>query len=130
MIFFVIAPFGLGLANYLVPLQIGAPDMAFPRLNATSLWLFVFGGLTVFCGVAAYGGAAATGWTSYAPLSEIVQGTGAGQDLWFVGSSVGERFDDLDGDQLARHDLPVSRARHDDVADSDLHMGDRRDGAA
>ena len=85
MIFFVIAPFGLGLANYLVPLQIGAPDMAFPRLNAISLWLFVFAGLAVFCGMAAYGGAAATGWTSYAPLSEIVQGTGGGQDLWFAG---------------------------------------------
>ena len=85
MIFFVIAPFGLGLANYLVPLQIGAPDMAFPRLNAISLWLFVFAGLAVFCGMGAYGGAAATGWTSYAPLSEIVQGTGAGQDLWFAG---------------------------------------------
>ena len=47
MIFLVIAPFGLGLANYLIPLQIGAPDMAFPRLNATSYWLFLFGGLDV-----------------------------------------------------------------------------------
>ena len=48
MIFLVIAPFGFGLANYLIPLQIGAPDMAFPRLNATSFWVFLFGGLTVF----------------------------------------------------------------------------------
>ena len=85
MIFFVIAPFGLGLANYLVPLQIGAPDMAFPRLNATSFWLFVFGGIVVFLGFASYGGAAANGWTSYAPLSEISEGTGGGQDLWIVG---------------------------------------------
>lgn len=85
MIFFVVAPFGLGLANFLVPLEIGAPDMAFPRLNATSLWLFVLGGITVFCGLAAYGGGAATGWTSYAPLSEIAEGSGAGQDLWFIG---------------------------------------------
>jgi heme/copper-type cytochrome/quinol oxidase subunit 1 len=29
MVFLVIAPIGLGLANYFVPLQIGAPDMAF-----------------------------------------------------------------------------------------------------
>ena len=35
MIFLFIAPFALGPANYLIPLQIGAPDMAFPRLNAT-----------------------------------------------------------------------------------------------
>ncbi|HEX3370464.1 MAG TPA: cbb3-type cytochrome c oxidase subunit I [Candidatus Cybelea sp.] len=85
MIFFVIAPFGIGLANYLVPLQIGAPDVAFPRLNAVGLWLFVLAGITVFCGLATYGGAAATGWTAYEPLSDIVVGTGAGQDLWFVG---------------------------------------------
>ncbi|HZW54023.1 MAG TPA: cbb3-type cytochrome c oxidase subunit I, partial [Candidatus Elarobacter sp.] len=34
MIFLFVAPFGFGLANYLIPLQIGAPEMAFPRLNA------------------------------------------------------------------------------------------------
>ena len=64
MVFLVIAPFGIGLANYLVPLQIGARDMAFPRLNATSFWLFALGGVTVFAGAATYGGAAATGWTA------------------------------------------------------------------
>jgi cytochrome c oxidase subunit 1 len=85
MIFLVIAPFGFGLANFLVPLQIGAPDVAFPRLNATGLWLFVLGGLTVFAGFATYGGAAATGWTAYAPLNSLYEGTGAGQDLFFVG---------------------------------------------
>ena len=82
MIFLVIAPFGLGLANFLVPLQIGAPDVAFPRLNATAFWMFALAGITVFSGLASYGGAAANGWTSYAPLSEIAEGTGAGQDLW------------------------------------------------
>jgi cytochrome c oxidase subunit 1 len=85
MIFFVIAPFGLGLANFLVPLQIGAPDMAFPRLNATSFWLFALGGIIVFSGLGTYGGAAAYGWTAYAPLSEILVGGGAGQDMWTVG---------------------------------------------
>jgi cytochrome c oxidase subunit 1 len=85
MIFLFVAPFGLGLANFLIPLQIGAPDMAFPRLNATALWLFVFGGLTVLSGAFASGGAAASGWTAYAPLSEIRIGAGSGQDLWIVG---------------------------------------------
>jgi len=85
MIFFVIAPFGLGLANYIVPLQIGAPDMIFPRLNATSFWLFAFGGIITFLGFATYGGASSAGWTSYAPLSEVVQGTGAGMDFWIIG---------------------------------------------
>ena len=85
MIFLVIAPFALGLANYLVPLQIGAPDMAFPRLNATSFWIFLFGGLIVFAGAATNEGAAAAGWTSYVPLSEIRISTGLGQDFWIVG---------------------------------------------
>ena len=85
MIFLVIAPFALGLANYLIPLQIGAPDMAFPRLNATSYWMFLFGGLIVFAGAATNEGAASAGWTSYAPLSEIKISTGLGQDFWIVG---------------------------------------------
>jgi cytochrome c oxidase subunit I len=85
MIFLVIAPFALGLANYLIPLQIGAPDMAFPRLNATSYWMFLFGGLTVFAGAATNEGAASAGWTAYAPLSEITISTGLGQDFWIVG---------------------------------------------
>jgi cytochrome c oxidase subunit 1 len=85
MIFLVIAPFALGLANYLIPLQIGAPDMAFPRLNATSYWMFLFGGLIVFGGAATNEGAAAAGWTSYVPLSEISISTGLGQDFWIVG---------------------------------------------
>jgi len=85
MIFLFVAPFGLGLANFLIPLQIGAPDMAFPRLNAGALWLFIFGGLTVLSGAFASGGAAASGWTAYAPLSEIRIGVGNGQDLWIIG---------------------------------------------
>jgi cytochrome c oxidase subunit I len=85
MIFLVIAPFALGLANYLIPLQIGAPDMTFPRLNATSYWMFLFGGLVVFAGAATNEGAASAGWTSYAPLSEIIISTGLGQDFWIVG---------------------------------------------
>lgn len=85
MVFLVIAPFGFGLANYLIPLQIGAPDMALPRLNAFSFWLFLFGGLTVFLGAATNGGAGDAGWTAYAPLSTIRVGDGLGQDLWIVG---------------------------------------------
>ena len=85
MIFLVIAPFALGLANFLIPLQIGAPDMAFPRLNATSYWMFLFGGLIVFAGVITNEGAAQNGWTAYAPLSEIAISTGLGQDFWIVG---------------------------------------------
>ncbi len=85
MIFLFVAPFAFGLGNFLIPLQIGAADMAFPRLNATSYWLFLFGGLVVFSGAATSEGAAASGWTAYPPLSEIRVTTGIGQDLWIVG---------------------------------------------
>ncbi|HEY4440103.1 MAG TPA: cytochrome c oxidase subunit I [Candidatus Elarobacter sp.] len=85
MIFLFIAPFAIGLANFLIPLQIGAPDMAFPRLNAMGYWMFLFGGLIVFAGAGTSEGAAAAGWTSYAPLSEIKVSSGIGQDLWIVG---------------------------------------------
>ena len=85
MIFLFIAPMGLGLANYFVPLQIGAPDMAFPRLNALSYWLFLGGGLVIMSSFLAPGGAPATGWTFYVPLSGPHGSPGAGADMWIMG---------------------------------------------
>jgi cytochrome c oxidase subunit 1 len=86
MIFLFVAPFGAGLGNYLVPLQIGAPDMAFPRLNALSYWTFAGGGLLVLLsGFAAAGGGTATGWTAYPPLSESRLSPSIATDLWILG---------------------------------------------
>jgi cytochrome c oxidase subunit I len=86
MIFLFVAPFGIGLANYLIPLQIGAPDMAFPRLNLLSYWFFVGAGLLILLsGVASAGGGAAMGWYAYPPLSELRYSPGVGPDLWFLG---------------------------------------------
>jgi cytochrome c oxidase subunit 1 len=85
MIFLFIFPTLAGFGNYFVPLQIGALDMAFPRVNALSFWLLPVGGLTILSGFLVKGGAAAAGWTSFAPLS--VQG-GSGQDLWILGLAV------------------------------------------
>jgi cytochrome c oxidase subunit 1 len=79
------SPIAIGFANYLVPLQIGAAEMAFPRLNALSYWIFLFGGLIVLSGFATRGGAAAAGWTAYAPLSGPAYSPGVGMDLWIVG---------------------------------------------
>jgi cytochrome c oxidase subunit 1 len=86
MIFLFIIPMLAGFANYVVPLQIGAPDMAFPRINALSFWLLPLGGILMFSGFVT-GGAAAAGWTSYAPLSEDrpLGMSGSGEDLWIVG---------------------------------------------
>src|SRR3982751_2149900 len=69
MIFLFIIPILAGFANYVVPLQIGAPDMAFPRINALSFWLLPLGGILMFSGFVTGGGAAASGWTEYPPLT-------------------------------------------------------------
>ncbi len=76
MVFLVVVPILAGFGNFLVPLMIGARDVAFPRLNALSYWLFLFGGLVLFSSFFASGGAAKTGWTIYAPLSERIGGDG------------------------------------------------------
>jgi cytochrome c oxidase subunit I len=40
-----LGPLWIGLATYVVPLQIGAARLAFPRLQAAALWAYVGGGL-------------------------------------------------------------------------------------
>jgi cytochrome c oxidase subunit 1 len=69
MIFLFIIPVFAGIANYVLPLMIGAPDMAFPRLNALSYWMLPMAGILMLASFFAPGGAFATGWTAYAPLS-------------------------------------------------------------
>ncbi len=81
MIFLVAMPLSTGLANYLVPLQIGARDMAFPKLNALSYWLLLFGGLFLYSSFF-LGGAPASGWFSYAPLTEKPFSASHGMDFW------------------------------------------------
>jgi cytochrome c oxidase subunit 1/cytochrome c oxidase subunit I+III len=81
MIFLVVVPLLLGLANYLTPLMIGARDMALPRLNAFSFWMFLFGGILLYLSFAA-GHAPDAGWFSYTPLSEKGYSTRAGLDFW------------------------------------------------
>ncbi len=84
MLFLFIIPILAGFGNYVVPLQIGAPDMAFPRINALSLWLLPLGGALMASGFFVSGGAAASGWTEYPPLSGE-QYSGTGTDLWIMG---------------------------------------------
>jgi cytochrome c oxidase subunit 1 len=84
MIFLFVVPMLAGFGNYIVPLEIGAPDMAFPRINALSFWFLPLGGLMILSGYL-FGGAAAEGWTGYAPLSEAKYAAGAGTDLWIIG---------------------------------------------
>src|ERR671919_942473 len=87
MIFLFVVPVLSGFANYIVPLQLGAPDMAFPRINALSFWLLPLGGGLIFAGYL-FGGAAAEGWTGYAPLSNDQYAQGVGTDLWLIGPTL------------------------------------------
>ncbi|PID53629.1 MAG: cytochrome c oxidase subunit I [Micrococcales bacterium] len=82
-------PLFAGFANVLTPLQIGAPDVAFPRLNMFAFWLFIFGGLIAASGMLTPGGAAAFGWTAYAPLAGPEYSPGLGGDLWVFGLALG-----------------------------------------
>jgi cytochrome c oxidase subunit I len=81
MVFLVVVPLLLGLANYLTPLMIGASDMALPRLNAFSFWVFLFGGILLYFSFVS-GHAPSAGWFSYAPLSEKGYSTRYGLDYW------------------------------------------------
>src|SRR3989338_7583053 len=69
MVFGVIMPAFVGLANWMLPMMIGAPDMALPRLNNWSFWILPFA-FTLLLGTFAVRGSAPNfGWTLYAPLS-------------------------------------------------------------
>ena len=82
MIFLGVVPMGVGaFGNYLVPLMVGAHDMAFPKLNMMSYWVYFMGSVLMLSSFLMPGGAAASGWTSYPPLSVV---TNTGQTMWLV----------------------------------------------
>jgi cytochrome c oxidase subunit I len=85
MVFFVGMPILIGIANYLVPLQVGARDMAFPRLNALGFWVTLFGGLLVYASFFMPGGPPSMGWFAYAPMTEKTFARGPGVDCWALG---------------------------------------------
>jgi len=69
MIFGVVMPAFVGLANWMIPMMIGAPDMALPRLNNWSFWLLPFAFTLLLSTLFLPGPAPDFGWTFYAPLS-------------------------------------------------------------
>jgi cytochrome c oxidase subunit 1 len=95
MIFFVIIPLLTGaFGNFTIPLMIGARDMAFPKLNMMSYWFMWPAMALILMSFFTDGGAAASGWTSYATLasstsppghgfaSPATPASGMGQILW------------------------------------------------
>jgi cytochrome c oxidase subunit 1 len=76
-----------GFGNYLVPLQVGARDMAFPFLNMLSFWVALVSAALIVASFFVEGGAAASGWTAYPPLSAVpaaVPGSHMGQTVWLL----------------------------------------------
>ena len=69
MIFGAIMPAFVGLANWMIPMQLGAPDMALPRMNNFSFWILPFAFTLLLGTYFVPGGALAGGWTLYPPLS-------------------------------------------------------------
>jgi cytochrome c oxidase subunit 1 len=86
MVFLGVVPLAVGgFGNFVMPLQIGAPDMAFPKLNMMSYWVYFTGGVIMLASFFVVGGAAMSGWTSYAPLSVVAQPGQLGQTMWLIG---------------------------------------------
>lgn len=56
LVFLFVLPLLIGLATYLVPLQVGAPSLAFPRLAMASFWAWIIGAGIFVAGVFADGG--------------------------------------------------------------------------
>ncbi len=92
MVFFVISLVLIGgFGNYLIPLLTGARDMAYPFLNMLSYWTIVPACLIMLASFLVEGGAAASGWTAYPPLSAVqtaVPGSAWGQTLWILGMAL------------------------------------------
>ncbi len=78
MVFGAIMPAFVGFANWMIPLQIGAADMAFARMNNFSFWLLPPAAILLIASFAVHGGATASGWTLYPPLSVQM---GIGMDM-------------------------------------------------
>ncbi len=68
MVFGAVMPATVGLANWMIPLQIGAPDMALPRMNNFSFWLLVAAFSLLILSLFMPGGGPSAGWTLYPPL--------------------------------------------------------------
>jgi cytochrome c oxidase subunit 1 len=68
MIFGAVMPAFVGLANWMIPMQVGAPDMALPRMNNFSFWILPFAFSMLLLTIIVPGRGPAGGWTMYPPL--------------------------------------------------------------
>src|SRR5262249_28880194 len=69
MIFVVIMPAFVGLANWMIPMMVAGPDMALPRINNWSFWILPFAFTLLTIALCMPSSGPNFGWTMYAPLS-------------------------------------------------------------
>jgi cytochrome c oxidase subunit I len=81
MMFLFGVPVAEAFAVYLVPLMVGTRNIAFPRLNAFSYWMYLFGGIFLWCAFALNIGPD-VGWFAYVPLAGPQYGIGKRPDVW------------------------------------------------
>ena len=110
MIFGGVMPAFVGLANWMIPLQIGAPDMALPRMNNFSFWILPFAFTLLLSSFFVPGGGPAGGWTLYPPLSLQAGDQLPDADLRDPPDG---RLVDHGRDQRDRDDHEHARAGHD-----------------
>ena len=111
-----------GWANAIMPLQIGAPDVAFPRLNMLAYWMYLFGGLTAAAGFLTPGGHRRLRLVHVlAAVERDVLARDRGRPGRLRSRPRRFRHDPRRGQLHHDHHLHA-RARHDDVADADLHV--------
>jgi cytochrome c oxidase subunit I len=85
MVYLFVVPVALAAGLYFVPLQVGAGAVAGPRGALAGLWLLVLGGATMWSGFLTSGGAAASSWWGFDPLSDSIHSPGSGMELWIFG---------------------------------------------
>jgi cytochrome c oxidase subunit 1 len=76
-----LAPLWVGLATYLVPLQIGARGLAFPRVQALAFWSYAVGGL-LFCASFVFGRPNGAGIALSQAPPAVPGGASRATDLW------------------------------------------------
>jgi len=82
-----LGPFWLGLATYILPLQIGAARLALPRLHAFATWLYVVGGVvflaSYLAGTPSHGGITLS--QPWAAVQGLSRADRAATSLWIGG---------------------------------------------
>lgn len=82
VVFFAL-PLAIGIATYVVPLQLGARAVAFPRLGALSFWLYLFGAIVLYASFLYTPPEAGT--LNLPPFADDAFLSTHGVDAWIVG---------------------------------------------